>query len=93
MDEVKVGRRFFLKSGGTAAAAVGAVVIPIHAANAAGLRPPSIQHSRRCQRARRGCRHLSASSVWRRETQCGNLCGMAAWLPDLGALNLPHTSL
>lgn len=35
MDEVKVGRRFFLKSGGTAAAAVGAVVIPIQAANAA----------------------------------------------------------
>ncbi len=34
-DEVKVGRRFFLKSGGTAAAAVGAVVIPIHNAEAA----------------------------------------------------------
>jgi arsenite oxidase small subunit len=34
-DEVKVGRRFFLKSGGTAAAAVGAVVIPIRNAEAA----------------------------------------------------------
>lgn len=35
MEDVKVGRRFFLKSGGTAAAAVGAVVIPIHNADAA----------------------------------------------------------
>ena len=35
MDDVKVDRRFFLKSGGTAAAAVSAVVIPIRDANAA----------------------------------------------------------
>jgi arsenite oxidase small subunit len=35
MDDVKVGRRFFLKSGGSAAVAAGAVVIPIHNANAA----------------------------------------------------------
>ncbi len=35
MDDIKVGRRFFLKSGGTAAAAMGAAVIPIHNANAA----------------------------------------------------------
>lgn len=35
MEDVKVGRRFFLKSGGTAAAAVGAAVIPIHSADAA----------------------------------------------------------
>ena len=35
MEDVKVGRRFFLKSSGTAAAAVGAVVIPIHNADAA----------------------------------------------------------
>lgn len=35
MEDMKVGRRFFLKSGGTAAAAVGAVVIPIHNADAA----------------------------------------------------------
>lgn len=35
MEDVKVGRRLFLKSSGTAAAAVGAVVIPIHNADAA----------------------------------------------------------
>lgn len=35
MDDVKMGRRFFLKSGGTAAALAGATVIPIHNANAA----------------------------------------------------------
>lgn len=35
MDDVKLGRRSFLKSGGTAAAAVSAVVIPIHNADAA----------------------------------------------------------
>lgn len=35
MDDVKMGRRFFLKSGGTAAAVAGATVIPIHNANAA----------------------------------------------------------
>ena len=35
MEDVKVGRRFFLKSGGTAAAAMSAVVIPIHNADAA----------------------------------------------------------
>lgn len=35
MDEVKVGRRFFLKSGGAAAAVAGATVIPIQRAEAA----------------------------------------------------------
>ena len=35
MDEVKVGRRFFLKSGGAAAAVAGAAVIPIQRAEAA----------------------------------------------------------
>ncbi len=35
MEDVKFGRRFFLKSGGAAAAIAGAVVIPIHNANAA----------------------------------------------------------
>ena len=35
MEDMKVGRRFFLKSGGVAAAAAGSVVIPIHNANAA----------------------------------------------------------
>jgi arsenite oxidase small subunit len=35
MDEVKLGRRFFLKSGGAAAAVAGATVIPIHRAEAA----------------------------------------------------------
>lgn len=35
MEDMKVGRRFFLKSSGSAAAAVGAVVIPIHNADAA----------------------------------------------------------
>jgi len=35
MDSAKLNRRFFLKSGGTAAAVVGSVVIPIHSASAA----------------------------------------------------------
>ena len=35
MEDVKLNRRFFLKSGGTAAAVVGSVVIPIHNADAA----------------------------------------------------------
>lgn len=35
MDDVKIGRRFFLKSGGAAAAVAGTTVIPIHNANAA----------------------------------------------------------
>src|SRR5512133_410981 len=35
MEDVKLSRRFFLKSSGSAAAAVGAVVIPIHTAQAA----------------------------------------------------------
>ncbi|OJX06498.1 MAG: arsenite oxidase small subunit [Burkholderiales bacterium 70-64] len=35
MDDVKIGRRFFLKSGGAAAAVAGSVVIPIRNANAA----------------------------------------------------------
>lgn len=35
MEDVKLNRRFFLKSGGSAAAVVGAVVIPIHNAEAA----------------------------------------------------------
>lgn len=35
MEDVKVGRRFFLKSGGAAAAVAGSVVIPIQNANAA----------------------------------------------------------
>jgi arsenite oxidase small subunit len=35
MEDVKIARRFFLKSGGAAAAAAGATVIPIHNANAA----------------------------------------------------------
>lgn len=34
MEDVKIARRFFLKSGGVAAAAAGAAVIPIHNANA-----------------------------------------------------------
>lgn len=39
MDAAKLNRRFFLKSGGTAAAAVGSVVIPIHPAHAAPAAP------------------------------------------------------
>lgn len=39
MEDVKMGRRFFLKSGGTAAVVAGSVVIPIHNANAA---PPAM---------------------------------------------------
>lgn len=39
MEDVKLGRRFFLKSGGTAAAAMGAAVIPIHNADAAPAQP------------------------------------------------------
>ena len=35
IDSAKLNRRFFLKSGGTAAAVVGSVVIPIHPAQAA----------------------------------------------------------
>lgn len=35
MEDMKVGRRFFLKSGGAAAAVAGSVVIPIQDANAA----------------------------------------------------------
>lgn len=35
MDDIKFGRRFFLKSGGAAAAVAGSVVIPIRNANAA----------------------------------------------------------
>lgn len=35
MENAKLNRRFFLKSGGTAAAVVGSVVIPIHSAQAA----------------------------------------------------------
>lgn len=35
MEDVKIGRRFFLKSGGAAAAVAGSVVIPIQNANAA----------------------------------------------------------
>ena len=35
IDSAKLNRRFFLKSGGTAAAAIGSVVIPIHSAQAA----------------------------------------------------------
>jgi arsenite oxidase small subunit len=35
MQDVKMGRRFFLKSGGTAAVVAGSVVIPIRSANAA----------------------------------------------------------
>ncbi len=35
MEDVKLNRRFFLKSGGSAAAVVGSVVIPIHSAEAA----------------------------------------------------------
>jgi arsenite oxidase small subunit len=35
MEDMKIGRRFFLKSGGAAAAVAGSVVIPIHNANAA----------------------------------------------------------
>lgn len=35
MDDVKIARRFFLKSGGVAAAVAGSAVIPIHSANAA----------------------------------------------------------
>ena len=35
MEDVKLNRRFFLKSGGSAAAVVGSVVIPIHNAEAA----------------------------------------------------------
>lgn len=35
MEDVKMGRRFFLKSGGTAAVVAGSVVIPIHNVNAA----------------------------------------------------------
>ena len=35
MQDVKMGRRFFLKSGGTAAVVAGSVIIPIHNANAA----------------------------------------------------------
>lgn len=37
MDDVKIGRRFFLKSGGAAAALAGSVVIPIRNASAATL--------------------------------------------------------
>ncbi len=35
MEDVKIARRFFLKSGGVAAAVAGATVIPIHNADAA----------------------------------------------------------
>lgn len=35
MEDIKLGRRFFLKSGGAAAAVAGSVVIPIHNAQAA----------------------------------------------------------
>ncbi|MBI3532756.1 MAG: arsenate reductase (azurin) small subunit [Burkholderiales bacterium] len=35
MEDLKIGRRFFLKSGGAAAAVAGGTVIPIHNANAA----------------------------------------------------------
>jgi arsenite oxidase small subunit len=35
MEDMKIGRRFFLKSGGVAAAAAGSIVIPIQNANAA----------------------------------------------------------
>lgn len=35
MENLKIGRRFFLKSGGAAAAVAGGTVIPIHNANAA----------------------------------------------------------
>lgn len=35
MEDLKIGRRFFLKSGGAAAAVAGGSVIPIHNANAA----------------------------------------------------------
>jgi arsenite oxidase small subunit len=35
MEDIKIGRRFFLKSGGAAAAAAGATIIPIRNANAA----------------------------------------------------------
>ena len=35
MDSVKLNRRFFLQSGGTAAVAVGSAIIPIHPAEAA----------------------------------------------------------
>ncbi|MDP2023206.1 MAG: arsenite oxidase small subunit, partial [Hydrogenophaga sp.] len=37
MEDVKIGRRFFLKSGGAAAAVAGATIIPIRNANAATL--------------------------------------------------------
>jgi SLT domain-containing protein len=57
MDDIKVGRRFFLKSGGTAAAAMGAAVIPIHNANAAPAAAAgtlkSIEHIAREHAARR----------------------------------------
>ncbi|MFN3630116.1 MAG: arsenate reductase (azurin) small subunit [Casimicrobiaceae bacterium] len=39
MEDVKISRRFFLKSSGTAAAAAGATVIPIRDANAAVTAP------------------------------------------------------
>ena len=39
MEDVKLNRRFFLKSGGSAAAVVGAVVIPIHSAEASTHTP------------------------------------------------------
>lgn len=35
MQDLKMGRRFFLKSGGTAAVVAGSAIIPIHNANAA----------------------------------------------------------
>ena len=35
MEDLKIGRRFFLKSGGAAAAVAGGTVLPIHNANAA----------------------------------------------------------
>ena len=37
MEDIKIGRRFFLKSGGAAAAVAGATIIPIRNANAATL--------------------------------------------------------
>jgi len=42
MEDVKVGRRFFLKSGGAAAAVASSVVIPIHNANAATPANPAL---------------------------------------------------
>ena len=39
MDDVKIGRRFFLKSGGAAAAVAGSVIIPIR--NASAATPPA----------------------------------------------------